>query len=392
MRNRLDSFFKNKLDSQEFPFDEAAWETISGELDKKDKDNKRPFYFWWTSGVVALLAISFSSFYLFDLEQVSVNEISQTQQEESEAPAEDAIQSVSKEVPINSVSTIPIEEEIVSVPISIHSKNSIAIGEREMENIIVEFDTKNSNFIPVEIVEKEITPATSDYKKPYSLTDLETIEQKLFELNSSGTSELPSISPIKRFSNRPINIGLILKGGLSSNDFGSNILGTGIFITKHINQRLSLSSGVNYIHLRGEFEPIQNTSQKSYGFGSTTIINELTPNSFGVLEVPLSFGYSKGRNQINLGASANYLVGVFGVKEVFENNLALSRINTEKGQITNSELPNWNWSFNLCFERNWRNISYGLSGKYFKKNYFQKDDGIKKDLKMMEGFIKYRLF
>ena len=393
MRNRLDSFFKNKLDSQEFPFDESAWETISGELDKKDKDKKRPFYLWWATGLVAVLAISFSAFFVYDFEKVSLNEYSNNQEKEINSPIKKPIQSIVKEIPNKFVSTIPVEQEIVSTAVLISPSSNVEnIGVKEIEYSTEKSLKKKTDFTKPEIKEKAIASIVSENKSPKALSDLQGIDAKFIELNISETSEIPSISPIKRISKRPLKIGLILKGGLSSNNFDSNVLGGGFFISKQISSRFSLSSGINYIHLSGEFEPIQNTTQKSYSFGSTTITNELTPNSIGILEVPLSLGYTIGKNQINLGASANYLVGVFGVKEVFESNLALPRISTEKGRILNSELPKLNVSLNLSVERNWRNLSYGLAGKYYQKNYFQKDDGVKKDLMMLEGFIKYRLF
>jgi hypothetical protein len=57
--NKLDSFFKNKLDDRQVPFQEAHWEDAMAMLDERDKKRRRGIIWWWLTGgfMVIILAM-----------------------------------------------------------------------------------------------------------------------------------------------------------------------------------------------------------------------------------------------------------------------------------------------------------------------------------------------
>jgi len=55
MENNSDKQLRDKLNSNEFPFDPQAWEQMEAMLDEKKK--RRGFFWWWTGGVAAALLL-----------------------------------------------------------------------------------------------------------------------------------------------------------------------------------------------------------------------------------------------------------------------------------------------------------------------------------------------
>lgn len=65
MENKLDNFFKNKLDEREIVFNEAHWEQAQFMLDKQDeKERRRAWWQYWILGLLGLVLLSGLTFYL----------------------------------------------------------------------------------------------------------------------------------------------------------------------------------------------------------------------------------------------------------------------------------------------------------------------------------------
>lgn len=406
MKSRLDDFFKNKLDNHETPLNEAAWESMLGELDARDSKKKRTLLFWFT-GIAGLLLFATLGFYFINKEKLMLTaEQSKVEIESSEKTFppkklhKNRVEKTGKvENLSNDLATIT-KEEISAIPLEkakgrlINSNNSF--DENEIDNIKYDGYTPLSNNF---LESKSEATASSLIEESVQVIPKELIEISLLEIEtydaefSEGTFS-PKIIPIRKMKNFSMEFGFIGKGIADNQSKSVTGWGAGLYADYYVNSRFSLGSGVNYNQLSGDFENTKNTSQIIYGFGRTTSTQRLTPESLSILEIPLDLGYSFKRNKFTAGISANYLLTVLGEKESIETIAALPQPTFRSGRIVQKdapEIPKFNWAAQVAYERDFRYLNIGLRGKYYLNNYFQIADQPKSNLMTAEAFVKFKI-
>ncbi len=407
MKNRLDDFFKNKLDNHETLFNDAAWDEVLGELDARDSKKKRILFFWFT-GIGGILALVAFSFYYFNNEekqpianQTGIN----IDQPKEINTSKNLHKNIEKEVadiamkPNVWVTTIENEE----IPIPVKKVNTEV---NEFNNFIVENPTKFtsqeiSNELNNNNLERSTKVINSDFidesilEEREELQKLSQLESKEFKIEFPEGTFNNKLIPIRKMKHTSWEFGLIGKGIVDNQSNSVSGWGAGLYAEYRFNYRLSLGSGVIYNQLGGEFEATKTTNQITYGFGSTTSTQRLTPESLSILEVPLNIGYNFRKNKITAGVSGNYLLAVLGEKETVERIAALPRSEFQSGRLNSNdapEIPKFNWAAQVAYERDFRFLNVGLRGKYYLNNYFQNADQPKSNLMTAEAFIKLKIF
>ena len=406
MKNRLDDFFKNKLDNHETPFNDAAWEEVLGELDARDRKKKRTLLFWLT-GIGGILALVAFSFYYFNKEKAH-SEVEQTNivaQTKEKSPSQNLHKKIEKKVVEKELRTSTLvttnENKLNSNASKIGATDRNEFNDFEVEGTFNSTNQKLGNQLISSVLQeknKSIEPSSIEeslMSEREEEENLSKIELKEFEVEFPEGAYENKLIPIRKMKHTSWGFGLLGKGILDNQSNSVSGWGAGLFAEYSFNYRLSLGSGVIYNQLGGEFDATKTTNQVTYGFGSTTSTQRLTPKSISILEVPLNIGYNFRRNKFTTGISANYLIVVLGEKETIERIAALPRSQFQSGILNSNDAPEiskFNWAAQVAYERDFRYLSVGLSGKYYVNNYFQQIDQPKSNLMTVEAFIKLKIF
>ena len=181
----------------------------------------------------------------------------------------------------------------------------------------------------------------------------------------TGTDELPII-PLPAFRGIALSgtVGSAYGFGEGANSFYA--YQAGFSFEKYLSKIWSLVIGLSY-HLRnGKFGQLDQSSQKSYGFGSETNIQTLNLTGIHSIELPLFISYHWKRNHVNAGLTTRRILGFSGKKGISasNDNLPLSRIASSIGEIKNSMLqPGFEYGLFLQYGYQWRQLSFGITGK-----------------------------
>ena len=438
MENRLDKFFKNKLDEKAFPFDESHWEEMTAELNKREKKN-RPFFFWWNVGLSSLLLIggfvaffSFNPFGKYTNEKAPI-EIAKTQPiaaAQDESTSTEPTEQLNQTTPTKETTSFAptIASESVENKISIDQKSEpqktpnrkatqtnksdkeesisnklLASSPREENNDSPEKSIENvasilnTNIVSVnEIATSNNNTSSTEAKENEreALMPLALINPPVPTLLDEKSAQIKTlITPIRKFRNSGFIFGLSTSGVVVNQRDGLG-WSAGLFADYYLNKTWSIGFNPNFKQLIGTFDKDGSTEQVTYGFGRTTQTQTLTPNSINLLEAPLSLGLSFKRNRIRVGAGLSYSLAVQAEKITTQESdfTALSRLRSERGVIEEPmTIPQMSYFATAGYDRQWSRFSLGLSANYYQENYFQEEEP-KENLITVEAKLKMNLF
>jgi hypothetical protein len=389
MADRIDKFFKNKISREEIPFDEELWMQASAELDARKR--KRRLIFWILPIGLGLAGILFWNFNNKEIHPrknaVEANEVAGNLNDSKEIKNPNSepqihnqeksfTQSSSKNTQTNKTNT---EKRPSQKPINPNENKAvtIAIDEELPERNVI--DKKEfTKFIQTEDplkIESTINPEETDALElnsaPISFTNLKELPFRVFEINSlilqeeeSASEELPII-PLPPF--RGLDFSVIVSSvygfGESANSFYA--YQAGFTFEKYLSKKWSLGLGLSYHFRNGNFGQLNQSTQKTYGFGSESNLQRLNLTGIHAVELPIFVSYHWKNNHVNAGFLTRRTLGFSGEKEVqsSSDNLPFTRVAASNGKINDSMLqPGFEYGFSLQYGYQWRQFRFGMLG------------------------------
>lgn len=376
MENRLDKFFKKKLDNRSFEIQDAYWADMEKKLDSLESKPQRRYGLWIFS---ILILISFS--FIFYQKNANSNNSSRTDnlpindlkvQANSNNSSESGfvedviIEDLNKnhgESPIGFYDTSELEG---SEKIPKRDKNS---GNESFPNHYANSESsRNVNLSPYEIENspkdlaigfnsstntealKETPITSSNSQQQYNIsnstinsTSLNEGDHVVVKSNQNGEIEirskqelvltsLPLLTneiephysfeiPLSTLNTTSQHFGTKVIRGAKFNVGGyfgalSNTeihgLSGGLSLRLNLSPNLSLNSGLRYNYMEGVSPITKRTTALEYGFRSAQQNAHLKATSFHFVEVPLSISYKVFKHNVGLNMDVKYLAGLRG--------------------------------------------------------------------------------
>lgn len=389
MKNKLDLFFKRKLQNRQFEFDEQLWNQMEQLLPQKKKKRKVGLWIW-----LGIFLIGTSGAYWWMPTNTANNAQFQAQKQEKTIKKQNAnlqIQTVTTEKALpndlnrqpsqstisdhNTISDKDLQatnQLIKNSKYTMKDKQMLAQKQDNLENSFSpQGKTTNNNTILAPIIsskqeishENNVKQLKKDNKHQeiepsktirYTIAVLELLPSK--RTNVAYEVQLATkLSPAKQ--NRRWQYGIILEANQSIGKVGA-------MISYQIHPLWSMNTEIKYAFQKGDFSSQKIQTDSSFSFGYTALTTELQPKSKHYLEVPLYLSLDINHQSIIGGLEFQKLTGVKGLAQTYSSQQlspsARLLTTTSEGWLPTKNYSSFKSYLMLGYEYRFRRITLGL--------------------------------
>ena len=403
MKNKLDQFFKRKLQNRHFEFDDAYWQEMEQLLPQKKEKRKTGFWllgllilgmittYWWL-GQPSTSRTKPTRMVNTHTNLHTPNPTTQTAQNQAIAAKNKNLSDVSPSATKPNKYADQSSNQVLSQKKPSTKTLSTDHQKRTREaRKTTDFVHQNSNFSetygrtnqtntttkkPISKLSKTgnkltqnaktlptlppIHQATKEVQKHFgSLALLPLINNKL----KYATPITPHVALLQK--TRRWQYGIVIEWNFLSQQ---PTWKAGTTLSYQLNPFLAIGTEIKYVHQTGAYSEFHLRQDTSFQFGHEIINTELQPLSKHFIEVPLFLRVSLNQHSILAGLESKKLIGVKGrVNSYNANQLSpTSKILTEtsKGWLPNKDFATLKTSFMLGYEYRLGGFAIGLRSHY----------------------------
>lgn len=382
--DKLDQFFKDKLQDREFEFKDVYWQDAE-QLIEQDKRKKRLIWWKWLAGWLLLLLLIIAGGLWLTLgprvqsspEQKEIKENNLAEQSGPVKKVDTASGNAETFVELDSLNTEKGRQS------SIKKRKKIP-GLKEHHLLQNKDKTPELNHkgepewfeLPKAVRDKEKEDASEAMREfVVDQSQLDSSFRKSEKVLMAGLSFLPGRwnSIEANMSDLPIpGKPLWLEGSVESprlsrvkfglqfsamtypNTRGDNLsfigLAGGLDIAYKLKNHYYLETAVQLRRRTGTFAKVDETQVLFFSFGRSSSKFELLPSALYYLEMPLGLSRSFGFHHLEAGITTSYLLGVKGALENTQNpELVQDLIKAERGWVEQDGFKKWHWDIYLGY-------------------------------------------
>ncbi|MBT8219337.1 MAG: PorT family protein [Bacteroidia bacterium] len=363
--NRLDKFFKSKLEERSFEYNASDWENAL-KLIEKEEQKDRPLWIWWGAAAVVMIGLFLFTWNWSDnqskmaadfnpgqklqneqrpneqnakiIDEESITESSSRLEKQTTKPGSSELLKEDPKTRVNSNEAKVFQQEVVPKtttqeidftdlpdPISGHHPKSEPKSSPVPKSEVNTEERSGEEFLAIELTKPENDPNPNHKLKDQSKLersvmfnhDFQEIAPRIDLVSYFSTARLPRVEP---FNEPDIKLGFgwglnaFVNPYVGSTGGGKDITGfsIGAVTSYRFSKMLSLNADLQYTYRTGTFEKSNISKRRRYKFTAEDIEATLNPTALHYASLPVYAGIHFSRHRITFGGSLNYLAGVRG--------------------------------------------------------------------------------